>query len=262
MKVRIYIVLVFSIVFSSLSFACSCLGPVTFCGYINFRYNNSDLIVKGKKIRNVQHGFEFQITETFMGVEPNETIMVWGDQGALCRYFNSRFFDGEEYYMALNILHEENSAYSPIGPFEQNGDYEISSCGKTFWHALDAQINEETKLQVETCLSEKFPENERETIATFNEDFCDIETSDPYPNPTSWRIFVNIIEAQNLTVGTARIYDSCGKLVQQSSQLSEFYTSETCFFDVSNLAAGLYFLDINLPELCESNYTKRILVTN
>ena len=163
----------------------------------------------------------------------------------------------DRYYLALIRLYEdtENSwAFSnPIGNLEQAGDYTISFCGKSYWH----QSDEETEAQVENCLAEI--SQVCNDISSFTKkDFCGIETSEAFPNPTSDRVYVNLPDAQNLTEGTARIFDDCGKLVQQYNNLSDYYSFGLCQFEIADLASGLYFLDINLPELCESNYTRRI----
>ena len=262
MKIRFYFLSLF-IFISFQSFACSCGGPPTFCEYLNKSWIESDLIVKGKKIRNVEHGFEFQISKIYRGEETKKTIVVWGDQGWLCRYYNGRFIDGEEYYMALIRLFEdtENSwaQSNPIGDLEKEGDYTISFCGKSYWHHSDEELIGETKTQVDACLNEINPDCEVVNTFEIEIDFCDIKTSEPFPNPTTDRIYVEIPDTINLSRGTARIFDDCGKLVRQYDDLAEFYSSNICYLRLDGLADGLYFIDINLPELCETNFTRRIV---
>ena len=253
----------FIIFISISSFACLCGGPQTFCGFVHQDFSYTDLIVKGKKIRSVEHGFEFEISKIYCGEETKETIMVWGDNGFMCRYYSSRFMDGEEYYLALLRLFEDTENFwpqtDPVGSFEQEGDYALVNCGKSYWHQSDETSGDETEAQVESCLAEIYPDCKAVSSITEIE-LCGISVSEPFPNPAIDRVFINLPERQNLTKGTARIFDDCGKLVRQYDNLSMFHNANLCHFETNGLAAGLYFVQIDLPELCESKLTKRILV--
>lgn len=253
----------FFLLVSFQSFACSCGGPTTFCDYIS-RPDlwNPDLIVKGVKIGDVDHGFDFEINEVYKGIEIKKIIRIWGDVGHLCRFYNGRFRDGDEYYIALFQLMDGEPRYSmrtPFGTLEKVGDYVTSFCGQTYWHWTERIRTGEPEEEIEACLAElsNIPTT---SVTEVIEEFCGVEVSEPYPNPTRSRVKIDLPEAENLTEGTARIFDDCGKLVRQFDRLYEFYASKFCLFQMYGLEPGVYFLDTYLPELCESSFTKRIVV--
>ena len=262
--------LIFSFIiclFSISTFACSCWGPDTFCDYAS---QESDwaplLVVKGTKIRTVEHGMDFQITEVYKGIETKKEIRIWGDLGWLCRYYASKFADGEEYYFALLKLVEDTenpwSQTNPVSPLENEGEYVISFCGKSYWHKSDEDTHGEFEVDLINCLSGLSTSSTRNINTTKDEDFCDIEKTALFPNPAAYKTYIQLSEDKALTKGSARIFDDCGKLVYQWNDIRQFYSFGQLSFKISSLPPGLYFLDVNLPELCESNLTRRLIVTN
>ena len=67
---------------------------------------------------------EVEITEVILGEEKRKTIVIWGDNGALCRPYLSIFQEGSSYVMALS--------QPEIYANESNTDYIISNCGR-YW---------------------------------------------------------------------------------------------------------------------------------
>lgn len=76
---------------------------------------------------------EIEIIETLKGKTKNKKVVVWGDNGLLCRPYLSEFKEGEYYFLAL-YSGEENYGHKE----EKSTDYSISICGE-FW--LQADIN-------------------------------------------------------------------------------------------------------------------------
>ena len=251
--------------FSISTFACSCWGPNTFCDYASQEaYWAPTLVVKGTKIRNVDHGMDFEITEIYKGEESRKVIRIWGDLGWLCRWYASSFADGEEYYFALHQLFEDTenprAFANPIPPLEKDADYYITFCGKSYWHKSEEGTTDEPESEILECLNQ-FPPKSTVTIpSTSDNDFCDVNKSELFPNPTSRKFYINLPDKQELTRGTARIFDDCGKLVYQIEDINQIYSSGLFSFRIKTLQPGLYFLDLNLPELCESNLTRRFAV--
>ncbi len=251
--------------FAIQAFACSCGGPRSFCEYITQAPSRGpELVVKGIKLRNVDHGMDFEISEIYKGVETKKVIRIWGDLGWLCRWYAGSFADGEEYYFGLFEIVEDTenpwSQTNPVSPLEEEGDYVISFCGKSYWHKSDEELRNEMEVDLINCLSE-LPSNTSQIVnTTKDEDFCDIEKSALFPNPAAFKTYIHLSEEKELTEGTARIYDDCGKLVYQWNNIRQFYSLGQLNFKVSSFTPGLYFLDVNLPELCESNLTRRLVV--
>jgi len=261
MKRYIFTFLFFTLFIFQSAFACSCFGPSSFCEFVSRDIDwASNLIVKGTKLRNVDHGMDFEITEIYKGIESKRVIRIWGDLGWLCRWYASSFADGEEYYFALHEIYvDTENPWSP-SPLEKNGDYYISFCGKTYWHKSDEDLRDELESDLINCLNELTPPFSSGVNATIDEDFCNIEKTHLSPNPTNHKTFIQLTEDHDLTKGTARIYDTCGKLVFQLDNINQFYSFGRFTFNVSSLASGLYFLDLNLPELCDANLTRRLVV--
>ncbi len=249
--------------FSIQAFACSCGGPRSFCEYVSQEANRGpELVIKGTKLRNVEHGMDFEITEIYKGVETKKVIRIWGDLGWLCRWYAGSFADGEEYYFALFQIYEDSenphSQTNPVSPLEKDGDYVISFCGKSYWHKSDEELRDE--VDPINCLNGLPPPPDQKINTTKVQDFCDIPKSELFPNPTGFKTYIRLAEKEELTEGTARIYDDCGKLVYQLDDINQFYSLGQFTFNVTSLSAGLYFLDITLPELCEWSLTKQLVV--
>jgi len=100
-------------------FACDCIWSGDFLT----KAIKKELIVKVKIIEHMQNDAYFnekvvvEIIEIFKGVEDRKRIVVWGDDGALCRPYVDYFKKDKEYYLALN---------------KTNNDYYQSNCGEYF----------------------------------------------------------------------------------------------------------------------------------
>jgi len=265
MKRSIFTFLFFSFSFFQSAFACSCGGPNSFCEFVTQDTDwGPDLVVKGTKLRNVDHGMDFEITEIHKGIEAKSVIRIWGDLGWLCRWYAGSFADGEEYYFALHQLYEDTenprSFTNPIPPLEKDADYYITFCGKSYWHKSEEGTTDVPESEILGCLGEFPPTSTVEIPSTVDDDFCGVNKSELFPNPTSRNFYINLPDKQELTKGTARIFDDCGKLIYQIEDINEVYSSGLFSFRINTLQSGLYFLDLNLPELCESNLTRRFVV--
>ncbi len=237
-----YVITLVFLLSSFLANSCSCWGPQNFCDVItgeNFSGSgfSDKYIIKGLKIRTVEHGMEIQILESYSKQFEQEKIMVWGDLGWLCREYVSGFKDGEVYYFNL-IKIGENSFHQ----LEQSEDYELSFCGQHFLviqnNKVLGNINDSELIQA--CDVDKFDSFLRgEGI-----DCDDIILENPSleillgPNP-----FSNIFRIQaNQKISEVLIYDVSGQLViQQTNDSSRFTLDHTN----RELASGVYILRIN-----------------
>jgi hypothetical protein len=75
---------------------------------------------------DIHEKMEVEIMKTFKGNEKRKRIVVWGDNGMLCRPYIDNFKKGDTYYLALD----------PEGE-----DYEISVCGEYYLHVNNNQVN-------------------------------------------------------------------------------------------------------------------------
>lgn len=137
MKIRLF-TLCFTLLTFSLIFACS--DPK---GDFSKVAPKADLVVLVKINKyltfkeftdgKVPMSMEIEIIESLKGKSQNKKIVVWGDNGILCRPYLSTFDEGEYYFLALfnasdGIWHKE----------EKKTDYFVSICGE-YW--MKADIN-------------------------------------------------------------------------------------------------------------------------
>ena len=121
--------------------SCSCFGPNTFCGVLNPPYEEPqwwlpDAVVMVVPIQQYHYGLDMLVVEVFQGEVNNDTVRVWGDNGALCRLYAS-WPAGDTLILGLHHCDlSGNSIQNPEYPpdLEREEDYMISACGV---YALD-----------------------------------------------------------------------------------------------------------------------------
>jgi hypothetical protein len=124
----------------SLSMACSCFGPQTFCGTLNPQppqfpepqwWVPSD-IVRVVKLNSIQYGVTVRIVDSFHGsLLAGQEVRVWGDCGLLCRHYIDGVANGDTLLWALQ--HCDQSGNGSCGTsLESKGDYQLSVCG-VYW---------------------------------------------------------------------------------------------------------------------------------
>lgn len=109
--------------------------PGTFCETMEPEWYEPHIAVLGVKLNEVYYGMNVKILQVFHGdAEVGDTITVWGDNGALCRWYVGTWADGDTVVWGLHetdFLGNEITAGFPPD-LEQPGDYHISICG-TYW---------------------------------------------------------------------------------------------------------------------------------
>jgi hypothetical protein len=120
-----------------LSPACDCAMelPGTFCETLDPDWAEPHGVVLGVKLNEVYYGMRVKVVEVFSGnITVGDTLTVWGDNGALCRWYVGAWNNGDTVLWGLHetdFLGNEISAGFPPD-LEQPGDYIISNCG-TYW---------------------------------------------------------------------------------------------------------------------------------
>ncbi|MBL7950385.1 MAG: hypothetical protein JNM62_01590 [Flavobacteriales bacterium] len=121
---------------TSIATACSCFGPNTFCGVLNPPYEEPewwipDAVVMAIPLQQHYYGIDVVIVQVFQGEMNNDTVRVWGDNGALCRLYTG-WNQGDTLILGLDRTDlmgntVVNSEYPP--DLEREEDYMISGCG-------------------------------------------------------------------------------------------------------------------------------------
>lgn len=227
----------------SLSHACSCFGPDNFCETIEDQPQL--IILKGKKLNDVAHGMDFEVTEVLQGEESESVVRIWGDVGHLCRLYVSGFDEGQELILAL-YRHEE-----PLGDWggdwadlEEVGDYYLSFCG-VYYVLLE---DEEGVAAAEECLGD------------ISKD-CLYPALEVFPLPADNELFVKAVSSpEELQIGSVELFDISGKKVASWTDVREIWDGELLNIDVSRFQAGIYFLRTDIPMLCSEQKMKRIVI--
>lgn len=232
------IILIFSIIFISRSFsiACSCSGPNDFCTTINNQ--GSDLIIKGVKVSRIFHGMKVKVLEMLSGSESNDTIMVWGDDGALCRVYTDNFSVSDTFILALyhtDFAHNLMSGDS----IEQPGDYHLSVCGMYFLNVVNdsvvGYISDTINRQI-TYMD--FKTNMCTITSTLNTIHQQPEDIEIYPNPFIFKTTLKIKNKKNDHIKLT-LFTITGKVIRQIETDKDEITIEK-----GELSHGIYFYQV------------------
>ena len=98
---------------------------------------------------------EVEIVEVYKGTETRKKLVVWGDNGILCRPYLSQFDTGKYYVIAFYKASDGSKGH--VHEDERPTDYAISICGD-YWLKVDTDKQKAfgivTKKQSEIRLSE------------------------------------------------------------------------------------------------------------
>jgi hypothetical protein len=175
MKKLLILLFIFSFGLQPKLLSCSCDwgGPFLKVAY------DTDLVVIVKIVnylifkdiygKSVPMSMEAEIIEILQGQEDRNTIVIWGNDGGLCRPYLNEFPVGTSWIMALYTSSDE---WGQVG--KSSDDYEIFICG-AYWLRIDGEnvegviTNEE--LYVEDDTGEFIINNEYIDIYVFKQMF-------------------------------------------------------------------------------------------
>lgn len=111
--------------------ACSCGGPDNFCSTINQSPNATNLIIRAEKLSAYHYGMYVRPIDILEGNEARDSILVWGDNGALCRLYTDFFNDGDTLILALQPCDLSGNWITVGNPdtLEDSSHYQLSVCG-------------------------------------------------------------------------------------------------------------------------------------
>ncbi|MCC7501585.1 MAG: hypothetical protein IT229_03595 [Flavobacteriales bacterium] len=119
---------------SAASLACSCMGNNSYCETLGpQQFLNPDATALVVKLSDYYYGITVKVVQNFGGSSlPNDTLTVWGDNGALCRIGVNGVAVGDTMVFGLNETDFSgntiwNSQYPP--DLEESGHYMVSVCG-------------------------------------------------------------------------------------------------------------------------------------
>jgi hypothetical protein len=145
MKQLAYRLTTFFLTLSHLTFACDCVSAGQFLTVapktelVSLVKVIKYLTFKAIYDKQTPMSMEVEIIKTFKGNETRKSIVVWGDNGNLCRPYLSQFETGKYYVIAFDKGYDGSKGY--VHSDEKTTDYSISNCGD-YW--LTANIETKT----------------------------------------------------------------------------------------------------------------------
>jgi len=149
MKNFIYILIIFLSTHSFKSFACDCDSQGEFLKvapkseFVALVKVTKYLTFKDIFDKQTPMSMEVEIIEIYKGKETRKIIVVWGDNGILCRPYLSQFDTGKYYVIAFYKGSDGSKGH--VHKDEKTTDYSISICSD-YW------LNADIKMQIATGL--------------------------------------------------------------------------------------------------------------
>lgn len=126
--------------FPNTSSACDCFGNESYCATLDPSwFVNPVSTVLAVKLTDYYYGITVKVVQVIGGEQlPNDTLTVWGDNGALCRIYLNGFAIGDTLVFGLNECDLWGNTITAGFPpdLEQPGDYQVSVCG-VYWLNYD-----------------------------------------------------------------------------------------------------------------------------
>ena len=245
-KFILKIVLISSIFFASFNHlqACSCAGEAYFCHELSDTtdaFVHPDFVIKGVKLKDTLHGMFVRIEQQFINEILEDTILIWGDPGHLCRVYTSNFEVGESVILGIKRLD------IPSGmPQESIGDYWLPACGITFLKIENGFVVGPISMGSNAMLFEDFEfymENEvykTECVIASSEHHAPFENKaiNLYPNPARDMAFISCENCE--AINELIFHDAAGQIKNirftREEKLIRLYTK--------NLEKGVYFIKL------------------
>lgn len=143
---RSIVLLVAAFLIRTSAYACSCFGNNSYCESLAPGwFGNPDATAMVVKLTDYHYGITVKVVQTFGGTSlPEDTLTVWGDNGALCRIYLNGIAVGDTMIFGLNetdLMGNTiwNSQYPP--DLEEVGDYMVSVCGVYALNVIDGQVS-------------------------------------------------------------------------------------------------------------------------
>ncbi|MBK9534239.1 MAG: T9SS type A sorting domain-containing protein [Flavobacteriales bacterium] len=149
---------VVGLMFHASTLACSCFGPQTFCETIDPAFSGvPDAIVLAVKLGNVEYGADMKVIRSFSGtLQDDQEVRVWGDCGALCRWYVDGFAVGDTVVWGIHQTDLSGNVICGTS-FEQPSDFHLSICG-IYWLGYENGVV--TGPLTTAFASESLPESE------------------------------------------------------------------------------------------------------
>jgi len=236
------------------SLACSCFGPNNFCETLA-QNPTPDLIVRGFKTVDEAYGMRFKVVDVISGTETDDTLMIWGDNGILCRLYTAGFSQADTFILAIHNTNF-NGNFFPGGAndsLERPGDYHISVCGRYALYYNEGFVYgnitpTDTVMEYEQFVA---------SVGACNPTGVDDPKNDAanfaiYPNPSTGHVTLRL-ESPLQAKATARVLNLLGQEIETIT----FAGGSSIDKQHLNLNPGIYLIEFSDGTLRE---TQRLVI--
>ena len=142
MKLFSIIITIFFLALSNQTFACDCESKGNFLtvspetNLVALVKVTKFLTFKAIYAKQIPLSMEVEIVRIFKGNETRKTVVVWGDNGILCRPYLSQF-ETNKYYI-IGFINGSDGTKGYVHKDEKTTDYALSICGD-FWLSADIE---------------------------------------------------------------------------------------------------------------------------
>lgn len=211
------LLLAVTITISSVTYACSCFGPRTFCSTLDpdpVQFPDPDWwipsdVILAVKLGDYEYAADMKVVQVFSGtLQVDDEIRVWGDCGLLCRHYVNGFV-GDTVLWAVQPTNFMGNGLC-MSNFEEEGDYQLSICGIYLLGydngVVSGPLTQENVVQTATL-------QQFQLLV----DNCALTTTvQPAPQPKPFRVaYAGGVPVIELAPGTARleVLDQLGRVV-------------------------------------------------
>lgn len=242
---KLFILLILSVFSFFESTACSCL-PIgnSFCQTINADTSIVSIVMV-KKLASYHYGMHVECLVTLSGQTPADTILVWGDNGILCRGSTDNYLSGDTMILALQRCDMAgNTLINPQYPsgLELSTDYQLSICGvyclRVNYGIVQGPI---TAPSQQLLVLNQFMSQSCLLLGVSSGGVTDVIIVGP--NPATDQLFIQFTVLQK---GVFRMYNTAGQLV-----LTAPFNADRFNADLSRFQAGLYFVEVETDAFRE-----------
>lgn len=244
MKKLILVVALGSVAMTNTVLACSCVGNSSYCETLSPQwFTQPDATALVVKLTDYHYGITVKVVQVIgNGSLPDDTLTVWGDNGALCRIYLNAIAIGDTMIFGLNETDFMgntiwNSQYPP--DLEEPGHYMVSVCGV---YALDFNnglvSGYITGPTVESMTLAEF----EATVTSCTEGVGIEEQEEGDPMIIRYDDGMPVIEMRVVPTGlTFRVFDVQGHVIRSTPWKGEPYR-------LQGLAAGAYLVEVIAGE--------------
>lgn len=233
---------------SNIMLACSCAGESYFCQELNDTtdgFLHPNFVIKAIKLKDTLHGMFVKVETNYINEIFEDTILIWGDPGHLCRVYTSNFEVGESVILGIKKIETASGM-----PEESIGDYWLPACGVTYLKINNGIVEGPISMGINSMSLEDFEfYMESMTYATdciitntIDQNPFENSTINFYPNPANEDVFISCENCEEIDALT--IFDASG----QVKNIRYNKEDKLIRINLEGIEKGIYFVKLKSKD--------------